>query len=421
MTDKKLPIGLRARKALAEWLLGPFTPATASDFIKYWNVSSSSAGQTVSETTALKLSAAWACARLISESVATMPIAVYERTPTGRRRAEDHQLWNILHNSPNADQTPTMFWQGMVASMLFRGNSFAEIRRIGNRIVALNFLAPSRLSLPTYNGKVRYMYTESTGVQREIPPQNIFHVPAFSLDGKWGLSAIQYGSAVFGSALAAQNAANGTFENGLMPTVAFTVQDVLTPEQRTDFRTYAATISGALNAGTPAVLEGGMTANQIGISPKDAQLLESRLFNVEEVCRWFRVDPSMVGHGGKDSNFGTGLEAKMRGFIDHTLRHWLVRIQQQINLKLMPPGDRSRFYAEYVVDALMWTDSKTRAEFYQIMVDHGLLTRDEVRTKENMEPFGGNASRLTVNGAMVDIDAMATPGVATGSRGAGND
>lgn len=147
-----------------------------------------------------------------------------------------------------------------------------------------------------------------------------------------------------------------------------------------------------------------MTAEALGINPKDAQLLESRGFSVEEVCRWYLVDPSMVGHGGKDSNWGTGLEQKMLRFITFTLRPWLRRIEQAINKSLLSPQDQGRYYAEFAIEGLLRGDSAARAALYSVMVNNGIWTRDEVREKENMPRRGGNADVLTVQSAMVPLD-----------------
>lgn len=396
----------RVKSAILKWL---GVPAALTDeaFLAWWNQTQTVAGQQVNENTVMTLSAAWACTRLISETIATLPVHLYERTATGRKRADRHPLYSILHSRPSANSTATMYWEAKVAAMLLRGNGFSEKQYLGNRLVALKFLAPGRLNANGYKGgKMALKYREDDGREREVNPQNIFHVPGFSLDGRWGMSAIQYGANVFGSALAASKAANSTFENGLMPAVAFTLEKVLKKEQRADFRDSLEDLRGALNAGKSPLLEGGMDAKVVGINPADAQLLESRGFSVEEVCRWFRVDPSMVGHGSKDSNWGTGLEQKLIGFLTFTLRPWLTRIEQAINLHLLSPADQERYYAEFSIEGLLRADSAARAQFYAVMVDHGIFTRDECRKLENMLPRGGNADVLTVQTAMAPLDSL---------------
>lgn len=394
----------RVKSAILNWLGVPIE-LTNGDFLAYWNGESNSAGQSVNEKTVMSLSAAWACTRLISETAATLPIKIYERTAQGRRVATEYPLYSLLHNQPNAYSSPVTFWESMVSSIALRGNGFAERKELGGRLVALDFLLPQRLRPKDSDKKIWY-YTPLQGERREIPWNKIFHIPGFSMDGRWGMSAISYGASVFGSALAASAAANKTFENGLMPTVAFSIDRLVKKEQREDFRKAMEDYRGAIHAGKSPVLEAGMKAEKLGIDPSDAQLLESRAFSVEEVCRWFRVDPSMVGHGSAVSNWGTGLEQKMIAFLTFTLRPWLVRIEQAINTRLIPPADQARFYAEFSIEGLLRADTAARSAFYAAMVNNGIFTRDEVREKENMEPRGGNADELTVQSAMTTIDAI---------------
>lgn len=375
----------RVKSAILSWLGVPIHLTDSEFWAKFSGCTS--AGQVVSERTVLSLSAAWACTRLIAESGATLPLKLYERTADGRREARDHPLYPILHSRPNSFSTPTTFWESSISSMLLRGNAFAEKRFVGSRLVSLVYLSPAGLS-PKDRQARTYIYTDTDGERREIPVSRICHIPGFSVDGRWGLSAIAYGASVFGSALASSAAANSTFEKGLMPTVAYTLDRVLKKEQREEFRNSLKEVSGALNAGESPLLEGGMDAKQIGVSPADAQLLESRGFSVEEVCRWFRVDPSMVGHGGKDSNWGTGLEQKMLAFLTFTLRPWLTRIEQGINRNLLPPHEQDRYYAEFSIGGLLRADSEARSKFYGVMVDHGIMTRDEVRVMENLVASG---------------------------------
>lgn len=392
------------KSALLNWLGVPIG-LTDSAFWSEWSASSSGAGQTVNQKTVMSLSAAWSCTRLIAETAATLPIKIYERTPEGRRIASEHPLYSLLHSKPNANSTAVTFWESMVAAMLLHGNARSEKKFIGTRMVAMEFLIPGRLWPKDKTRKV-FVYTDIYGSKREIPASRIFHVPAFSLDGCEGLSAIAYGAAVFGSALASSAAANSVLKSGLMSKIVFTIDRVLKKEQRTEFRESLKEVKGAMNAGESPLLEGGMDAKTISINPADAQLLETRTFSVEEVCRWFRVDPSMVGHGGKDSNWGTGLEQKVLAFLTFTLRPWLTRIEQSINTNLLSPVDQQNYYAEFSIEGLLRADSAARAAFFAVMVNNGMLTRDEVRRFENLPPRGGNADVLTVQSAMTPLDSL---------------
>jgi HK97 family phage portal protein len=394
----------RIKAALLNWLGVPIS-LTDEAFWSQFGVTA--AGQQVNERSVLQLSAVWACARLVAETISTLPLGLYERTPSGRISADRHPLYTLIHSRPSADTTATVFWEAKIVSMLLRGNGFSEKKYIGNRLVALEFLSPARLSVSSdESGNVKYRYTEKNGKQREIPASNIFRIPGFTLDGNWGLSAIEYGAGVFGSALAASTAANSTFEKGLAPTVAFTVERIVKKEQRDEFRESIKKISGAINAGESPVLEAGMDAKTIGINPSDAQLLESRNFSVEEICRWFRVPPHMVGHTANSTSWGTGIEQQMIGFLTFTLRPWLTRIEQAINKDLLTPAEQLRYYAEFSVEGLLRADSAGRAEYESKMVNNGIMTRDEVRRLENLPPMGGNADVLTVQTALVPIDQL---------------
>lgn len=366
----------------------------------------SSSGKSVSVDTAMRVSAVWACVRLIAETIATLPLGLYRRLPDGSREMDTgHPLYSVLAVSPNEHMSPVQFWEAMLASMLLRGNAFAHIHRSGGRVVALSFLIPHRMRLVTENGAIRYFYSFSDG-ERELLPGEVLHIPAFSLDGRIGLSPISYGADIIGSAMSAEDAANGTFKNGMMPTVAFKVDRVLKPEQRDEFRKYVETVSGAMNAGKSPVLEAGVTPESIGINPADAQLLETRSWSVEEVCRFFRVPPWMVGHTEKNTSWGSGLEQQVIGFLTFSLSTWLRRIEKAVLKQLMSPGERLTHYAEFALEGLLRADSAARASFYSTMVQNGIYTRDDCRVRENLPRRGGNADVLTAQTNLAPLDAL---------------
>ena len=394
----------KIKSAILDWL---GVPIGLGDTAFWNNFSTTAGGQAVNEKTVLQLSTVWACVRLISETISTLPCNVYERTADGRRVATEHPIYPLVHVKPNADIPAAVFWEAMISSMLLRGNGFGRFRRIGGRLISVEFLSPNRLSVYLkMNGEKGYRYTLKDGTQQEIPESDIFRIPGFTLDGDWGVSSIEYGAQVFGSALGAANAANSTFEHGLAPTVAFTMDRIIKPEQRDDFRATVAAISGALNAGKSPVLEAGMDAKTIGITPSDAQLLESRNFNVEDICRWFRIPPHMVGHTTNNTSWGTGIEQQMIGFLTFTLLPWIIRIQQYINMRWLSPADQMKYYVEFSLEGLLRADSAGRAEYLSKMVNNGLMTRDEGRVKENLPVMGGNANVLTVQTALIPIDQL---------------
>lgn len=395
----------RIKAAILDWLGVPIGLKDGGFWSEYYGASSS-AGVSVNERRMLSLSTVWACTRLISETIATLPLSMYERTSAGKKVAQQHPLQFVIHDQPNADTTAAVFWEAVVAAMLLRGNARCEKLMSGSRIVGLMFLAPDRLSITCeINGKKRYRYRQDNGSEREIPEARIWNVPGFSLNGKCGVSVIKYGANVFGAAIATDDAASGTFKRGLMPTTWFKYPNILKPEQRDDARDMIENrLSGTLNAGKPAILEAGMEVGTIGINPADAQLLESRGFSVEEICRWFRVPPFMVGHSEKSTSWGTGIEQQMIGFLTFTLGPWLRRIEQAIGKDLLTPAERLRYFAKFNVEGLLRADSAARAAFYSVMVNNGVYTRDDVREKEDLPRLGGNAAVLTVQSAMVPLE-----------------
>lgn len=366
-----------------------------------------SAGQTITEQTALTLSTVWACTSLVSETIGTLPLHIYKKTANGRERADDYQLSYILRNKPNTKSTSSVLWQSTVASMLLRGNGILKKLTVGNKLVGLQFMPYDKLQIVLdFEGNAEYHEIQSRGVTVKIPNKDIIRIPNFTIDGNWGLSSITYGAKMFSNSLNSMESANRMLEKGLVQTVAFKTDKRIRGDQREDFKKSFEQYSGAMNSGKAILLEDGMDVKTISLNPKDAQLLESRAFSVEEICRWFRVDPSMIGHGNAVSNWGTGLEQKMIGFLTFTLRPILTRIEQSINNELIPLEDRGIYYAEFSIDGLLRGDSTSRATFFREMVNAGIMTRDEVRKLENLPPLGGNAEKLMTNGATQPIDTL---------------
>ncbi len=367
----------------------------------------SSSGKAVTVDKAMRLSAVWACVRIISTSVAGLPLSIYRRLPDGgRETARDFPLYDVVHNSPNEDMAAFHFWQAVVASMLLWGNAYCEIHRSGGRVIALDFLMPSRVTPePDDDGRLRYFFQPRKGARREIAQADMLHIPAFTLDGRMGLSAIRYGADVFGSAMSADDAANTTFKNGMMPTVAFSVDKTLNPTQRAEFRDYVKTISGALNAGKSPVLEQGVKPEMIGINPADAQLLESRGHSIEEICRWFGVPPWMVMKTDKGSNWGTGLEQQQIAFLTYCIMTYTAPIEQCVNKRCLTAVDRMKHYAEFSLEAFLRADSAGRAAYLSTMGQNGYMTRNEGRHKENLPSMPGG-DILTVQSNLVPLDQL---------------
>lgn len=359
----------------------------------------------------LKLSAALSCVRITATTVSTLPLNIYERLPNGgRRTADGYWLQSLLHSQPNADMTAQSFWEAYVASIMFRGDGFAR-KRYGTQgqVSAIDFMHPDRTSWTrdATTGDLTFRFIDRAGRTVILPERDVFHTVGFSLDGCFGMSPIEYGSKVFNSALMADQAASQTFRNGLMATVGFKMQEVLKKHQRDEFKeNFKRELAGAMNAGKPFMLEGGMDALAIGIKPSDAQLLESRAWSIEEVCRWFGVPPPLVGHSSKTSSWPTSHEGQMMMWLSLGLRSYLTRIEQTISKDLIPAADQARYYAEFSIEGLLRADSAARATYLAQMVQNGLMTRDEARAYDNREALGGNAAELTVQSNLIPIDKL---------------
>lgn len=402
----------RIRAAIDGWVRS----FTTRDHELYSSPLDNDTGASVTTKSVMQLDAAWSCVRLISETIATLPLSMYERTRTGKKLASQHALHFVIHDQPNADSTASVFWEAMVAAMLLRGAGRAEKLYIGPQIVGLAFLDPERLVIArNVDGRCIYQYPRSNGTMREIAADRIWAIPGFTLDGVNGVSVVAYGAKVFGAAIAAEKAAAKTFGNGLLQTIYYKIESFLKPAQREEFKR---NLAGTIERGEAPLLEGGTTAGTLGVNPSDAQLLESRGFSVEAICRWFRVPPWMVGHTEKSTSWGTGIEQQMIGFLTFTLGPWLRRIEQAISKDLLTPAERTRYYPKFAVEGLLRADSAGRAAFYASMVNNGILTRDEIRELEDREPMGGNAAVLTVQSAMTTLDALGIETEVTQARAA---
>jgi HK97 family phage portal protein len=374
------------------------------------------AGKNVSAGSALRLSTVWACVRLLSETIATLPIGFYERQADGSRTsANAHPLYRLLHSQPNADMTAVQFWEVVVASMLLWGNAYVRKVTSSRRIVALDFLLPDRMSvrrLPT--GAREYRYRELDGTVSLIPEDELMHIPAFSLDGVNGLSPVQFGANVMGAAMAADETSAGLFKNAMKSPGLVMMDAVLKEGQREQIRDHVKTVA---DSGGYMVLEKGSSFQQLNMNPEDAELLASRGFNVEELCRWFRVPPFMVGHSEKSTSWGTGIEQQMIGFLTFSLRPWLTRIEQSIRKNLLTPAEQSRYFAEFAIEGLLRADSAARAAFYASAGQNGWMNRNEMRALENLPPVEGG-DVLTVQSNLVPIDQLGQQPAATGVQDA---
>ncbi|WP_241190956.1 phage portal protein [Enterobacter asburiae] len=385
----------RVKSALLNWLGVPISLTTGTFWEEWFGTSSS--GKVVTADKAIQLSAVWACVRLLSESISTLPLKIYVRQPDGSRKAAtDHPAYSILCRRPNSEMTPSRFMLMVVASICLRGNAFIEKKFIANRLVSLVPLLPQNMVVKRLvTGALEYKYTEN-GNERVIPVKNIMHIRGFGLDGVCGMMPMKTGRDVIGSAMAVEESAAKIFEQGLQSSGFLTAEQALNDEQRERLREYMAKFTGSKNAGKIMVLEGGLKYQGVTMNPEDAQMLESRSFSIEEICRWFRVPPFMVGHTTKQSSWASSLEGMNLQFLTHTLRPLLVNIEQEIGRCLLDSDDE--VFAEFSVEGLLRADSVGRAAYYTSALQNGWMSRNDVRRLENMPPIeGGDIYTVQLN------------------------
>lgn len=349
-------------------------------------------------TGVLALSAAWACINLIAGTIASLPLMVYRTDKQGRRTiASDHPLYRILHDSPNADQTALDFWEFISACLEMHGNAYCEVQRAGDgRVIALSPpLLPEMVMVRRGpNGDVLYEWSDGT-LRRKATQADLLHIRGFGGSPLGGISTLSFGRQAFHLARAVNTAAHATFRNGVRVSGVMETDKTLSGPQRTAAEELLQEkFAGAMNAGRPMLLDNGLKWSSISINPEDAQMLESRAFSVEEICRFFGVPPHMVGHTDKSTSWGTGLEQQTLGFQKFTLRRRLKRIEQSLEKQVLTPKDRAEGVTiEFNLEGLLRGDSKSRSEFYKAALGDtqhpGWMVRNEIRALENLEPIDG--------------------------------
>ena len=379
----------------------------------------SSTGLAVTERNAMKSTTVLACVRVISESIAGLPLHVYERLPEGgKRRATDHPLYSLLHDRPNPYMSSFTFRELMSAHVLLWGNAYAEIEidRWGD-IVALWPLAPAntRPVLESATGALTYK-TRIQDVEYTLLPEQVLHIPGLG-DGIKGVSVISWAKETIGLDLAARGFGARFYGNNATPGGVLQTDKKLDNDARERLKiAWNTAHQGIDNAHRVAVLEEGLKWEQTGVSPQDAQALDSRKFSVEDICRIYRVPPHKVA--SLDKATFSNIEQQSIEFVTDTLRPWLVRFEQAYNWRLFLPRERQTFFAEHLVDGLLRGDIAARYAAYALGRQNGWLNADEIREIENMnpEPDGqGKIYLLPLN--MVPADQVV--GGQTGASGGG--
>ena len=378
-------------KTVSSW----FRPMAAdrSPWGDFWFESTGSrtaAGVRVSAESAMRLAAVYACVRVLSETLAALPLVVYRaRSDGGKDRVKDHWLYQLLGRRPNRFQNPFEFRETLQGHLALRGNAYCQIvSNAKGEVVELNPLHPDRIRLELLDsGDYRYRFTDRGGREIIFPRGEIWHLRGLSSDGLMGLSPIELARDSLGTALAAQDYGGRFFANDAKPTggwieFAGTFKD---SEARKVFReSYQQSQSGT-NRGKVLVLESGMKFHEVGVTNKDAQFLELRAFQITDIARLFRVPPHMIGDLSR-ATF-SNIEQQSLEFVMHTMTPWAERWEASIESELLLADDPVE--VEFDFANLMRGDAASRSAYYQSGIQNGWMTRNEARIAENLNPIDG--------------------------------
>lgn len=349
--------------------------------------SRSAAGVNVTRETAMRVSVVYAAVALVAGAIASLPLAIYERQS---REKVDHEYWYLLNENAGGAWTAFTFWEYMVSSKLFEGDGFAELVRSSvrsTRIIALKPHHPLSVDPFKKGDKLLYRVNPSDGGPAyTLDSADMLQFPSLGFDGLRSPSPIlRAGRDVIGAAIAAQDYSSRFFAGGANIDYALKAPGRLSDKQLGDLK--ASLLARAMNGGRgPLILSGGLEPAQLSINSKDAEILATRLFNVEEISRILGVPPHMIGHTDKQTSFGTGIEQQGIGFVRYALQRQLSPIQQELNRKFWPVHER--LFLEHVVEALERADLKTRYEAYRIAMGRAgempWMDANEVRRRENL-------------------------------------
>lgn len=372
----------------------------------------STSGKLVNERSAMQMTAVYACVRILSEAVAGLPLHLYRKDEGLRKqKAEDHPLYFLVHDEPNPEMTSFVFRETMMTHLLLWGNAYAQIIRNGKgEVVALYPLMPNRMQVDRdKSGKLYYQYTTSAedaptmkGNSVVLSPSDVLHIPGLGFDGLVGYSPIAMAKNAIGMAIACEEYGAKFFANGAAPSGVLehpgTVKD---PTRLRD--TWQGQFGGSANAGRVAVLEEGMKYTPISISPEQAQFLQTRKFQINEIARIFRVPPHMVGDLEKSSF--SNIEQQSLEFVKYTLDPWVIRWEQALARALLMDEEKHSLFFRFNVEGLLRGDYQSRMSGYATARQNGWMSANDIRTLEDMDRIeaedGGDL--YLVNGNMLPL------------------
>ena len=369
-------------------------------------------GQNVDEFKAMQTTAVYACVRILSEAIASLPIHVYERTDKGKEKRVDHPLYFLLHDEPNPEMSSFVFRETLMSHLLIWGNAYVQIirDRSGN-IISLYPLLPDKMSVHRDSrGILYYKYQRQTEENPNItetgtvilPQEDVLHVPGLGFDGLIGYSPIALAKNAIGMTLATEEYGASFFRNGANPGGVLEHPGILKDPKRVR-DSWNEVYKGVANAHKVAVLEEGMKYTQIGIPPEEAQFLQTRKFQINEIARLYRIPPHMVGDLEKSSF--SNIEQQSLEFVKYTLDPWVVRFEQSFKRALFLPEEKKTHFIKFNVDGLLRGDYQSRMNGYAVGRQNGWLSTNDIRELEDLnllsDEEGGNL--YLINGNMTKL------------------
>jgi len=360
-------------------------------------------GKIVNERSSMQTTAVFACVRIIAETVASLPLHTYRYKDDGKEKIYTHPLYKLLHDEPNPEMTSFSLRETMMAHLLLWGNAYCQVIRNGKgEVVSLYPLLPDKMTVDRDSkGNLYYVYRKE-GVTHYLGPEEVLHVPGLGFDGVMGYSPVALAKNAIGLNIAAEEYGGRFFANNATPSgILSTSGTIKDPTKVRD--AWQAAYGGINNSNKVAVLEDGLQYQAISMPNSDAQFLETRKFQIEEICRIFQVPPHMVADLSKSSF--SNIENQSISFVVHTIRPWLVRIEQAMNKKLFLEKEKGLCFVSFNASALMRGDYKSRMDGYAIGIQNGFFSVNDVRRMENMDPISeedGGDLYLT-NGNMLPL------------------
>ena len=368
------------------------------------------AGKAVTERSAMQMTAVYSCVRILAEAVAGLPLHFYRYKDDGsKEKAIDLNLYHLLHDEPNPEMSSFVFRETLMTHLLLWGNAYAQIIRNGKgEVIALYPLMPNKMSVDRdENGKLYYTYQRSQDEGKEagtvtLSTRDVLHIPGLGFDGLVGYSPIAMAKNAIGLAIATEEYGAKFFANGAAPSGVLEHPGTIKDPARLR-ENWNSTFGGSANSGKVAVLEEGMKYTPISISPEQAQFLETRKFQINEIARIFRVPPHMVGDLEKSSF--SNIEQQSLEFVKYTLDPWIIRWEQSLNRALLNVDEKKTHFFKFNVEGLLRGDYQSRMNGYAIARQNGWMSANHIRELENLDKISAEdgGDLYLVNGNMLPL------------------